>query len=79
MPIFFYKATEAGGKILKGTLEAVDERAVVAKLQDMGYIPIRITPVRKESRKFLDLELSQTKILCFLPRTCQYCWKPVFQ
>ena len=59
MPIFFYKATEAGGKILKGTLEAVDERAVAAKLQDMGYIPIRITPVRKESRKFLDLELSQ--------------------
>jgi type II secretion system protein F len=42
MTTFSYKATNAYGKILKGTLEAVDERDAVAKLQGMNCIPIRI-------------------------------------
>jgi general secretion pathway protein F len=42
MTAFSYKATDAYGKILKGTLEAADEREVVAKLQAMNCIPIRI-------------------------------------
>jgi type II secretion system protein F len=42
MPTFSYKATDAYGKILKGTLDAADEREVVVKLQGMNCIPIRI-------------------------------------
>jgi type II secretion system protein F len=42
MPIFSYKASDASGTIVKGTLEATEEREVVEKLQGMNYIPIRI-------------------------------------
>jgi len=42
MTTFSYKATDSYGKILKGTLEAADERGAVAKLQGMNCIPIRI-------------------------------------
>ena len=42
MPIFFYKASDASGKIFQGTLEAMEEKEVAAKLSAMNYIPIRI-------------------------------------
>jgi len=42
MPIFSYKATDAAGHVLQGTLEAVTEKEVAGKLQAMNYIPIRI-------------------------------------
>ncbi|RJP84106.1 MAG: type II secretion system protein GspF [Desulfobacteraceae bacterium] len=42
MTIFSYKASDASGHVVKGTLEASDERDVAAKLQSMSYIPIRI-------------------------------------
>ncbi len=42
MPIFSYKASDASGTIVRGTLEAAEEREVVEKLQGMNYIPIRI-------------------------------------
>ncbi|MEZ4524591.1 MAG: type II secretion system inner membrane protein GspF [Desulfobacterales bacterium] len=43
MSIYSYKATDLSGKIIKGTLDAGDEKTAVGKLQEMGYIPIRIT------------------------------------
>jgi len=42
MLIFSYKATDAAGHVLQGTLEAVTEKEVAGKLQAMNYIPIRI-------------------------------------
>ena len=44
MPIYAYKATDLSGKITKGSLEADSEKGAVSRLQDMGYIPIRIMP-----------------------------------
>lgn len=52
MEIFSYKATDHNGKIVKGFLEAADAKGVVAKLDSMGYIPIRITLAGKEKRKY---------------------------
>jgi len=52
MAIFSYKATDYSGKIVKGFLEANDDKGVVAKLDSMGYIPIRINPAGKEKRKY---------------------------
>jgi type II secretion system protein F len=52
MSIFSYKATDYNGKVVKGFLEAPDDKGVVAKLDTMGYIPIRIVPAGKEKRKF---------------------------
>jgi len=42
MSVYSYKATDLSGKIIKGTLDAGDEKTAVGKLQEMGYIPIRI-------------------------------------
>ncbi|MCP4682514.1 MAG: type II secretion system inner membrane protein GspF [Desulfobacterales bacterium] len=42
MPIFAYKATDHSGKIISGTLDALEEKGVVRQLQDMGLIPIKI-------------------------------------
>ncbi len=52
MAIFSYKATDYNGKIVKGFLEATDDKGVVAKLDSMGYIPIRITLAGKEKHKY---------------------------
>jgi type II secretion system protein F len=51
MSIFSYKATDYNGKIVKGFLEAADDKGVVTKLDSMGYIPIRIALAGKEKRK----------------------------
>jgi len=42
MPTFSYKATDNSGKIVSGSLEALDEKDAVTRLQDMGYIPMKI-------------------------------------
>lgn len=42
MAVFSYKAADAAGKIVEGTLEAVERRGVAAALQKMGYVPIHI-------------------------------------
>ncbi|HEX9883782.1 MAG TPA: type II secretion system F family protein [Desulfobaccales bacterium] len=42
MPIFHYRAADAGGQIVQGTLEAREERLVVLHLQQGGLIPLRI-------------------------------------
>ena len=57
MPLYSYKATDVSGKIVKGSLDAVDEKGVVTGLQNMGYIPIRINPPGKDSIS-LDFDLS---------------------
>ncbi len=42
MAMFHYRATDAGGNVVQGTLEAKDERQVVVHLQQSGLIPLRI-------------------------------------
>jgi general secretion pathway protein F len=50
MTQFQYRATDLQGKIVEGTIDAGEERAVVLRLQERGLIPIRIgaggAPVR---------------------------------
>ncbi|HXG19109.1 MAG TPA: type II secretion system F family protein [Methylomirabilota bacterium] len=42
MPQFHYQATTPQGKIVEGVMEAGEERTVVARLHDQGYLPLRI-------------------------------------
>jgi general secretion pathway protein F len=42
MPEYIYKASDRTGKVIEGSIDAVDEPSVVNKLRSMGYIPIRI-------------------------------------
>lgn len=65
MTVYSYKATDSSGKIIKGSLEAADEKATAAKLQNMGYIPIRILPAGKERGNLFDFDLSGNLFLIF--------------
>jgi general secretion pathway protein F len=46
MPLYHYRASDPGGNVVTGTLEAREERLVVQHLQQGGLIPLRIS--RKE-------------------------------
>ena len=52
MTLFSYKATDASGKIVTGTVDADMEGEVVAQIQAKGYIPIRILPCTSKISKF---------------------------
>jgi general secretion pathway protein F len=57
MAAFFYKATTLDGKVLEGSMDASDERSVLAKLQDLGYLPIYVgTGEAKKSLLTMKLE-----------------------
>ncbi len=43
MPQFHYQAATPQGKLIEGVMEAGEERVVVSRLQDQGYVPLRIT------------------------------------
>jgi general secretion pathway protein F len=43
MPFYHYRASDPGGNIITGTLEAREERLVVQHLQQGGLIPLRIS------------------------------------
>src|SRR5688500_5977196 len=55
MPQFQYEVKKGPGATTKGTLEAENQRAAVARLRDMGYFPIRVeesaAPQKKEALK----------------------------
>jgi len=42
MPQFHYQATTSQGKVIEGVMEAGEERAVVARLHEQGYLPLRV-------------------------------------
>ena len=58
MSAFSYKATSVSGKVIKGTMDAPDERTAAAKLQEMGYIPMQILP---GGRRGVQLDFRQLK------------------
>jgi general secretion pathway protein F len=43
MPVYHYRASDPGGNVIQGTLEAREERLVVLHLQQGGLIPLRIS------------------------------------
>ena len=43
MPQFHYQAATSQGKLIEGVMEAGEERVVASRLQDQGYVPLRIT------------------------------------
>jgi general secretion pathway protein F len=49
MPLYQYRASDSGGNIVTGTLEAREERLVVLHLQQGGLIPLRINKQQEEA------------------------------
>lgn len=52
---FAYKVRDRSGAIHEGSLEAQDEQLVVAKLREMGYVPVSVT---RRRRSFLSADMS---------------------
>jgi general secretion pathway protein F len=42
MASFIYKALTLDGRVVEGTLDAIDDRSVIDKLREQGYMPIRV-------------------------------------
>lgn len=54
MPLFKFKAVTPEGRVTEGTLEAVDENAALARLQEQGQLPIKV--ISSEDRGILGAE-----------------------
>jgi general secretion pathway protein F len=54
MAKYIYKAADAEGKIMEGTMEAKGENMVIERLQGLGYIPIKVS-LPKDSQPTLGL------------------------
>lgn len=50
MAVYSYKAANASGKVVEGTVESDGEKGVVTELQKMGLIPIRVTHQRGKGK-----------------------------
>src|SRR3989338_9147985 len=57
MAFFQYRATDPSGKLVEGIMEAQGEHGVVARLHEMGLIPLRITAPGEVSGKSLSFSL----------------------
>ena len=44
---YAYKVRDKAGRLVKGSLEAQSEQLVVAKLREMGYVPVSVTATRQ--------------------------------
>ena len=49
---YLYKATTLSGQTVEGAMDGKDEEAVIRGLQQIGYIPIRITSVEEKAPSF---------------------------
>ena len=58
MPQFHYQATSSQGKMIEGVMEAGEERAVVARLHEQGYLPLQITQPGQTQTKIRASSLS---------------------
>jgi general secretion pathway protein F len=61
MPVYHYRASDPGGNIIQGTLEAREERMVVLHLQQGGLIPLRISTEEAKPGGF-QISLSRSRI-----------------
>jgi len=55
METFSYEATTKKGGMVSGTIEAVNERLAVDRLQERGYYPLKINRARKQRIPISDL------------------------
>lgn len=55
MALFQYRAADHSGKVVEGIMEAEAEPRVVARLHDMGFIPLRVATPGEVSRTTLQI------------------------
>ncbi|MDH4179951.1 MAG: type II secretion system F family protein, partial [Armatimonadota bacterium] len=55
MATFRYRARDAAGALVRGTLVAENERLVKLKVTEMGYFPVAVEEVKDRSDKTLGI------------------------
>jgi type IV pilus assembly protein PilC len=58
---FSYKVHDRSGHLVEGTLEAQNEQLVVAKLREMGYVPVSVSAMAR-SRLSMEINLRGSKV-----------------
>lgn len=48
MALYSYHATDSSGKSIRGTMDGADEGTVASRIQDLGYLPIKIERTREQ-------------------------------
>ena len=58
MAVFTYKATDRLGKLVTGSIEAKDKKAVILRLQELNYFPVRVEEKGKSSSQGTEQKFS---------------------
>jgi len=61
MPTFEYKAKNATGEMVTGTLVASDRRAAVGQLDAKGVFPVVIEPVREKKKRAVQFQMPRLR------------------
>jgi len=62
MSVFNYIAKTDTGEAVNGRIEAIDHKAAIAKLTDMGYFPIKITSSKSKDKSKWKYRFTRKKI-----------------
>src|SRR3954454_18565516 len=71
MALFQYRAADYSGKVVEGVMDADAEQGVVARLHDMGFVPLRIAASSEAARSgaaasfFVHRKVSEKALLHF--------------
>ncbi len=49
MPLYLYEALDSSGRLMRGAMNAADERAVAARLREMGFTPSAVAPADSQT------------------------------
>jgi type IV pilus assembly protein PilC len=61
MSTYAYRVRDKAGRLIEGSLEAQSEHLVVAKLREMGYIPLSVT-AKAPSRLTMELRIGRERV-----------------
>ena len=61
MSTYAYRVRDKAGRLIEGSLEAQSEHLVVAKLREMGYIPLSVT-AKATSKLSMELRIGREKV-----------------
>ena len=71
MPIFVYKAKKGPQEIIEGSVEAGTKEAAVSKVEQMGYVPIRLS-LKEEGHTEAVIKSPVSKSLGFFDKVSSY-------